>query len=300
MSLTNAQKQQIKSLKQYATPYLSTLVSSNQTTRTFSSEFSQRDWLYGIYQDILNKKVSKNISKEVIFPNSMSFPVNDHGTLTQTRSIDLLLRNSPCVNGKEHFTGSELLHYLGLNNVKDSSNNQAKKNLDKILKLDKEYSGIDLIDIKNTKQFDGTISKIGKVTMNDFCEMINRNYFDGLLNHTKTYRTSPKPILNFKNAIGQWINKPIQTKRISSNIKLARLILIGEAVNDNNIVEQAINYNNQNHVMFRENKQAIFKRIEVLTLTQYLQNLEAQPWFELRPNALEELKVKYLQSTIEI
>jgi len=249
MSLTNAQKQQIKSLKQYATPYLSTLVSSNQTTRTFSSEFSQRDWLYGIYQDILNKKVSKNISKEVIFPNSMSFPVNDHGTLTQTRSIDLLLRNSPCVNGKEHFTGSELLHYLGLNNVKDSSNNQAKKNLDKILKLDKEYSGIDLIDIKNTKQFDGTISKIGKVTMNDFCEMINRNYFDGLLNHTKTYRTSP---------------------------------------------------NNQNHVMFRENKQAIFKRIEVLTLTQYLQNLEAQPWFELRPNALEELKVKYLQSTIEI
>lgn len=189
--------------------------------------------------------------------------------------------------------------YLGLDNLKSNHYNKAKQNLDVIVQPNKKYSAIDMIDIKHTKWFEGRTSKLGRISFSDFCEMINRNYFDGLLNHTKKYRTSPNPVLNFKNALGQWINEPIKIKRISSDLKLARLVLVAEEVN-RVIRDQADHFNDQNHVMFRENGQAIFKRVEVMTLVEYLQNLEAQSWFELRPNALEEIKVKYLTNTIEV
>ena len=183
-----------------------------------------------------------------------------------------------------------------MDSIKYTNNNQSKNNIDNIININEEYSAMDMIDVKHTKWFNNESLTHGTVTIGDYCEMLNRNYFDALANHTKKYRTSPNPILNFKNALGRWINDPVAVKRIPSNLKLLRLVLVAEKVSPF-AKQQAMYFNEQNHVLHRENGQTIFKKVELLTVTQYLQNLEAQPWFQLRPNALEELKIKYLNST---
>lgn len=151
-----------------------------------------------------------------------------------------------------------------------------------------------MIEIKHTSV---ASHKNGRISFEDWNEIVNvRNYFDGYINQTKNRTTSPNPVANIPNQFGKFVNKAIKKRRISKSCKVIRLVIIAESVN-RAYQKAAEAINRSNPIIERENGQKVIKIIDVLTLTEYLEELERDDLLQYSKDELEEIKYSYLKGT---